>query len=129
MQSVVSKHIKTYQNVSKRIKNIVNSHWKDFDTKSRAHIKTQLFGNLEAHTNTNTGSHRYLLLTFFEFSFSEITSKKNKMVENSIVMLDSRTNSSCLCYYVQNGLSYSGKETRPKLCIKQRQAKIWRQRS
>ncbi len=46
-----------------------------------------------------------------------------------IVKIDSRTWSFCLCHYVQNGLSYSGKETRPKLCIKWRQAKIWRPRS
>jgi hypothetical protein len=46
-----------------------------------------------------------------------------------IVMIDSITNSVCLCYYVQNGLSYSGEETRPTLCIKRRQAKIWRHRS
>jgi len=32
-----------------------------------------------------------------------------------IVKIDSRTRSFCLCQYVQNGLSYSGKETRPKL--------------
>jgi len=38
-------------------------------------------------------------------------------------MIDSITNSVCLCYYVQNGLSYSGEETRPKLCIKWRQAR------
>jgi len=28
----------------------------------------------------------------------------------------------CLFQYVQNGLSYLGKETRPKLCLKRRQA-------
>jgi len=39
-----------------------------------------------------------------------------------IVKIDSRTRSFCLCQYVQNGLSYSGKETRPKLCLKGRQA-------
>jgi len=31
-------------------------------------------------------------------------------------MIDSRTQSFCLCYYVQNGLSYLGKETQPTLC-------------
>jgi len=39
-----------------------------------------------------------------------------------IVKIDSRTQSFCLCQYVQNGLSYSGKETWPKLCLKGRQA-------
>jgi len=34
---------------------------------------------------------------------------------HDIVMIDSITNSYCLCYYVRNGLSYSGEETRPKL--------------
>jgi len=34
-----------------------------------------------------------------------------------IVKIDSRTLSFCLRQYVQNGLSYSGKETRPMLCI------------
>jgi len=32
-------------------------------------------------------------------------------------MIDSITRSFCLHHYVQNGLSYSGKETLPKLCI------------
>jgi len=41
---------------------------------------------------------------------------------NSIVKIDSRTWSFCLCQYVQNGLSYLGEETRPKLCLKGRQA-------
>ena len=45
-----------------------------------------------------------------------------KLNEQCIVMIDSLTNSFCLCYYVQNGLSYSGEETRPKLCLKRRQA-------
>ncbi len=31
-------------------------------------------------------------------------------------MIDSMTNSACLCYYVQNSLSYSGEETRLTLC-------------
>ncbi len=38
------------------------------------------------------------------------------------VKIDSRTRSFCLCQYVQYSLSYSGKETRPKLCLKRRQA-------
>jgi len=32
-------------------------------------------------------------------------------------MIDSITHSFCLRHYVQNGLSYFGEETRPKLCI------------
>ncbi len=40
----------------------------------------------------------------------------------SIVKIDSRTQPFCLCQYVQNGLSYSGKETWPKLCLKRHQA-------
>jgi len=39
-----------------------------------------------------------------------------------IVKIDSRTRSFCLCQYVQNGISYLGKETLPKLCFKERQA-------
>ncbi len=31
-------------------------------------------------------------------------------------MTDSITNSACLCYYVQNGLSYSGNDTQLMLC-------------
>jgi len=34
-----------------------------------------------------------------------------------IVKIDSITQSFCLCQYVQNGLSYPGEETPPKLCI------------
>ena len=34
-----------------------------------------------------------------------------------IVKIDSITGSFCLCYYVQNGLSYSGEETQLTLCI------------
>jgi hypothetical protein len=34
-----------------------------------------------------------------------------------IVKIDSITRSFCLCQFVQNGLSYPGDETRPKLCI------------
>ncbi len=41
---------------------------------------------------------------------------------DSIVKIDSRTRSFSLCQYVKNGLSYSGKETWPKLCLKRRQA-------
>ncbi len=33
-----------------------------------------------------------------------------------ILMIDSRTRSFCLCYCVQNGLSYSAEETRPTRC-------------
>jgi len=33
-----------------------------------------------------------------------------------------KNRSFCLCQYVQNGLSYPGKETRPMLCLKGRQA-------
>jgi len=36
---------------------------------------------------------------------------------DSIVMIDSITRSFCLRHYVQNGLSYLGEETRPKMCI------------
>jgi len=32
-------------------------------------------------------------------------------------MIDSITRSFCLRHYVQNGLSHSGEETQPKLCI------------
>ncbi len=39
-----------------------------------------------------------------------------------IVKIDSRTQSFCLCLCVQNGLSYSGEETWPKLCLNRRQA-------
>jgi len=39
-----------------------------------------------------------------------------------IVKIGSRTRSFCPCHYVQNGLSYPGEETRPKLCLKGRQA-------
>jgi len=39
-----------------------------------------------------------------------------------IVKIDSITRSFCLCHCVQNGLSYRGKETQPKLCLKGRQA-------
>jgi len=39
-----------------------------------------------------------------------------------IVKIDSRTQSFCLCQYVQNGLSYPGEETRLNLCLKGRQA-------
>ncbi len=35
-------------------------------------------------------------------------------IATTIVMIDSITYSLCLCHYVQNGLSYSGEETRPK---------------
>jgi len=35
-----------------------------------------------------------------------------------IVKIDSKTWSFCLCYNVQNGLSYSGEETQPTLCTK-----------
>ncbi len=71
-------------------------------------------------------------LQFYEFSFN--CSNFCNLIHNftnkiSIVMIDSITNSVCLCYYVQNGLSYSGEETRPTLCIKRCQAKIWRDRS
>jgi len=34
-----------------------------------------------------------------------------------IVKIDSRTRSFCLHQYVQNGLSYSGEETQPTLCL------------
>ncbi len=40
----------------------------------------------------------------------------------SIVKIDSITRSFCLHQYVQNGLSYLGKENQPKLCLKRRQA-------
>jgi len=39
-----------------------------------------------------------------------------------IVKIDSRTRSFCLCQYVQNSLSYPGKETQLMLCLKRRQA-------
>jgi len=39
-----------------------------------------------------------------------------------LLKIDSRTRSFCLCQYVQNGLSYPGEETQPKLCLKGRQA-------
>jgi len=35
-----------------------------------------------------------------------------------IVKIDSKTRSFCLCHYLQNGLSYLGKETQPTLCLK-----------
>ncbi len=38
-------------------------------------------------------------------------------ISQSIVKIDSRTRSFCLLHYVRNGLSYSGEETRPTLCI------------
>jgi len=37
-------------------------------------------------------------------------------------MIDSITRSFCLRHYVQNGLSYLGEETQPKLCLKRCQA-------
>jgi len=40
-----------------------------------------------------------------------VDSDYNKNKQLIIVMIDSITNSACLCYYVQNGLSYLGKET------------------
>jgi len=40
----------------------------------------------------------------------------------SIVMIDSISRSFCLRHYVQNGLSYLGQETQPKLCLKRCQA-------
>ncbi len=39
-----------------------------------------------------------------------------------IIMIDSINRSFCLRHYVQNGLSYLGEETWPKLCLKRRQA-------
>jgi len=53
--------------------------------------------------------------------------QKTKMMKkvlflHTIVKIDSRTWSFCLCQYVQNGLSYPGKETQPTLCLKGRQA-------
>jgi len=43
-----------------------------------------------------------------------------------IVKIDSITLSFCLCHYVQNGLSYSGKETRPS-CVLSDAKLRWRQ--
>jgi len=37
-------------------------------------------------------------------------------------MIDSITCSFCLRHYVQNGVSYLGEETQPKLCLKRHQA-------
>jgi len=45
-------------------------------------------------------------VSFFWFNLNTYVGNK------CIVMIDSITNSVCLCYYVQNGLSYSGKGTR-----------------
>jgi len=45
-------------------------------------------------------------------------------ISEHIVMIDSITHSFCLRHYVQNGLSYLGEETRPKLCLKRRQATL-----
>jgi len=44
--------------------------------------------------------------------------------ERSIVKIDSITWSFCLLHYVQNGLSYLGKETRPTVFLKGRQARL-----
>jgi len=54
-------------------------------------------------------------------SFFTIVSKSWNMVAKlapsfCIVKIDSITRSFCLCYYLQNGLSYPGKETLPMLC-------------
>jgi len=53
-----------------------------------------------------------------ETNFTYLTWNKN------IIKIDSITQSFCLHYYVQNGLSYSGKETRPTLCLKGPQARL-----
>ncbi len=51
-----------------------------------------------------------------------INLKPNLSCNKIIIKIDSRTRSFCLCQYVQNGLSYLGEETQPKLCLKWRQA-------
>jgi len=65
----------------------------------------------------------YNLLVELWLSMNQDFYQKNRVwIHHIIVMIDSITCSFCLRHYVQNGLSYLGKETWPKLCLKRRQA-------
>jgi len=63
----------------------------------------------------------FLSLFFLTDANTNTHTNKDTHTHN-IVKIDSRTRSFCLCQYVQNGLSFLGEETQPKLCLKGRQA-------
>ncbi len=81
--------------------------------------------------NKSKGLFFNAILTTFELSVIFKASVRAVKVSSSlkpnhhiIVKIDSITQSFCLSNYVQNGLSYSGKETQPTLCLKGRQARL-----
>jgi len=71
----------------------------------------------------------YVFFIFHSFSFLKILLIQSYVIfrhsvtfwvlltfTTHIVMIDSITSSFCIHHHVQNGISYLGKETRPKLC-------------
>jgi len=68
------------------------------------------------------------LLTYSQWAFLNVVRNNKRLIRltfdliKSIVKIDTITWSFCHYHYVQNGLSYPGEETRPKLCLKRCQA-------